>query len=61
MNIRWRPAAGEKPEILHTLNGPGLALPRTMAALLEEKQAKTRGVALPLGLPVPIADLSERR
>ena len=27
MNIRWRPEPGAKPEILHTLNGSGLALP----------------------------------
>ena len=26
MNIRWRPEPGAKPEILHTLNGSGLAL-----------------------------------
>ena len=33
MNIRWRPEPGAKPEILHTLNGSGLALARTVAAL----------------------------
>ena len=47
MNIRWRPAAGEKPEILHTLNGSGLALPRTVAALLETYQQPDGSVALP--------------
>jgi seryl-tRNA synthetase len=35
MAIRHRPEAGAKPELVHTLNGSGLALPRTMAALLE--------------------------
>jgi seryl-tRNA synthetase len=45
MNIRWRPAAGEKPEILHTLNGSGLALPRTVAALLENYQQPDGSVA----------------
>jgi seryl-tRNA synthetase len=35
MAIRYRPGAGAKPELVHTLNGSGLALPRTMAALME--------------------------
>jgi seryl-tRNA synthetase len=47
MNIRWRPEPGAKPEILHTLNGSGLALPRTVAALLEVYQQKDGSVALP--------------
>src|SRR6266478_9282402 len=34
-NIRCRPRPGEKPEFVHTLNASGLALPRTIAALLE--------------------------
>ena len=38
MNMRWRPEPGAKPEILHTLNGSALALPRTVAALLETFQ-----------------------
>ncbi len=38
MNIRWRPEAGAKPEVLHTLNGSGLALARTVAAILETYQ-----------------------
>ncbi|MDQ3493370.1 MAG: serine--tRNA ligase, partial [Chloroflexota bacterium] len=33
MNIRWRPQAAGKAEILHTLNGSGLALARTVAAI----------------------------
>ena len=32
MNIRWRPEPGARPEILHTLNGSGLALARVVAA-----------------------------
>ena len=31
-NIRYRPAAGEKPRFVHTLNGSGLAFPRTIVA-----------------------------
>ncbi|MBI2796422.1 MAG: serine--tRNA ligase [Gemmatimonadetes bacterium] len=34
-NIRYRPAPGEKPRFAHTLNGSGLAFPRTVACLLE--------------------------
>lgn len=46
-NLRFRPAPGEKPEFVHTLNGSGLALPRVVAALLETYQEEDLGVALP--------------
>ena len=35
INIRFRPAPGEKPRFVHTLNGSALAFPRTLACLLE--------------------------
>ncbi|MFN8624075.1 MAG: hypothetical protein U0869_25310 [Chloroflexota bacterium] len=38
MNIRWRPEPGGRPEILHTLNGSGLALARVVAAIMETGQ-----------------------
>ena len=47
MNIRWRPEAGAKAEILHTLNGSGLALARTVAALLEVYQRRDGSLVLP--------------
>jgi seryl-tRNA synthetase len=47
MNIRYRPSAGAKPEILHTLNGSGVALARTVAALLEVYQQPDGSLALP--------------
>ena len=47
MAIRHRPAAGAKPELLHTLNGSGLALPRTVAALIETHQQPDGTIALP--------------
>ena len=50
MNIRWRPAAGERPEILHTLNGSGLALARTVAAILEVYQRADAGMDMPAAL-----------
>ena len=47
MNIRYRPAGGGKPEIVHTLNGSGLALPRVVAALLEHNQTPEGKVVIP--------------
>jgi seryl-tRNA synthetase len=47
MNIRWRAEPGAKPEILHTLNGSGLALPRTVAAILEVYQEPDGSVRVP--------------
>jgi len=49
-NIRYRPAAGEKPRFVHTLNGSGLAFPRTIAALLEHYQQADGSVAVPEAL-----------
>ncbi len=50
MNIRFRPGGGGKPEILHTLNGSGLALPRVVAALLEHYQTPEGKVVMPKAL-----------
>jgi seryl-tRNA synthetase len=47
MNIRFRPAGGGKPEMVHTLNGSGLALPRVVAALLEHYQTPEGKVVVP--------------
>lgn len=49
-NIRFRPRAGEKPEFVHTLNASGVALPRTIAALLEVHQQADGTVTLPPAL-----------
>lgn len=49
-NIRYRPAPGEKPRFLHTLNGSALALPRIIAALLEHGQQPDGSVRLPAAL-----------
>jgi seryl-tRNA synthetase len=46
-NIRYRPAAGAKPELVHTLNGSGLALPRVMIAVLETYQQADGSVLVP--------------
>src|SRR5216117_2367911 len=49
-NIRCRPRPGEKPEFVHTLNSSGLALPRTIAALLETHQQPDGSVLIPPAL-----------
>lgn len=45
--IRFRPSPGEKPEFVHTLNGSGLALPRTIVALIENYQQPDGSVVVP--------------
>ena len=46
-NIRFRPAKGEKPRFVHTLNGSGLAFPRTIACILEHYQQSDGSVVVP--------------
>jgi seryl-tRNA synthetase len=46
-SIRYRPEQGEKPRLVHTLNGSGLALPRVMIAVLENYQQKDGSIAVP--------------
>ncbi|MCX7299334.1 MAG: serine--tRNA ligase [Rhodobacterales bacterium] len=47
MNARFKPAAGGKPEFVHTLNGSGLAVGRTLIAVLENGQEADGSVNLP--------------
>lgn len=49
-NIRFRPNGGGKPEFLHTLNGSGLPLGRTLVAILENGQQEDGSVKLPEAL-----------
>jgi seryl-tRNA synthetase len=49
-NIRYRPAKGEKPRFVHTLNGSGLAFPRTIACILEHHQQADGSVVVPEAL-----------
>ncbi len=49
-NIRYRPAPGEKPRLVHTLNGSGLAFPRTIIAILEHYQRPDGTVTVPEAL-----------
>ena len=48
--IRFRPAGGERPQFVYTLNGSGLALARTVIALLETYQEADGTVRLPEAL-----------
>ena len=45
--IRYRPEPGAKPELVHTLNGSGLALPRVVIAILENYQQADGSVVIP--------------
>ena len=47
MAIRHRPAPGARPELVHTLNGSGLALARVVAAILETYQEPDGSVRVP--------------
>jgi seryl-tRNA synthetase len=46
-NLRYRPAEGKGTQILHTLNGSALAVPRVWAAILENHRQEDGSVALP--------------
>jgi len=49
-NIRYRPEPGAKPQLVHTLNGSGLALPRVLIAVLENYQQADGTVLIPEAL-----------
>lgn len=46
-NLRYRPAPGEKPGFVHTLNGSGLAIARLLVVLLELGARDGEGIAIP--------------
>jgi seryl-tRNA synthetase len=49
-NIRYKPKGGKKTELLHTLNGSGLAVGRTVVAILENFQQADGTVVIPEAL-----------
>ena len=49
-NLRYRPGEGEKPRFVHTLNGSGLAVGRTLIAVLENYQQEDGSVVVPEAL-----------
>jgi seryl-tRNA synthetase len=46
-NIRYRPEPGARPEFVHTLNGSGLGVPRTMIAIMENYQQADGSIVVP--------------
>ncbi len=46
-NIRYRPEPNARPEFVHTLNGSGLGVPRTMIAILENYQQPDGSIVVP--------------
>jgi seryl-tRNA synthetase len=50
MNARFRRGEGEKPEFVHTLNGSGLAVGRTLIAVIENGQEADGSITLPAAL-----------
>jgi len=49
-NLKYRPADGGKPRFMHTLNGSGLAIGRTLCAILENFQQPDGSVKVPAAL-----------
>lgn len=47
MQARWRPSPGAKPELVHTLNGSGVAVGRALIAVVENGQDEDGSVRIP--------------
>jgi seryl-tRNA synthetase len=50
LGARYRPAEGEAPQVVHTLNGTACAVGRTIIALIENRQESDGGFTLPSSL-----------
>ncbi len=50
MGLRYRPADGGKPQFVHTLNGSGLAIGRTLIAVVENYQNEDGSITIPEAL-----------
>jgi seryl-tRNA synthetase len=61
-NIRFRPSAPKsKPQFVHTLNGSGLAVGRTLIAVLENYQQEDGSIKIPEALQPFMGGLKEIR
>jgi len=58
-NLRFRPARGEAVQFVHTLNGSGLALPRTVVAVMENYQNSDGTITVPDVLRVYMGGLEK--
>lgn len=59
--IRYRPQGGGKPQFVHTLNGSGLAVGRTLIAILENYQRKDGSIEIPQVLRPYMGGMTEIR
>ena len=57
-NIRFKPKEGGKPRFVHTLNGSGIAVGRTVAAILENYQTEDGAVEIPEALRPYVGNLT---
>lgn len=60
-NIRYRPKGGGKPAFVHTLNGSGLAIGRTLIAIMENYQREDGSIETPEALRPYMGGLKEIR
>lgn len=58
-NIRFKPSGGGKSQFVHTLNGSGLALPRTVIALMENNQTARGTIRIPEALRPYLSGVDE--
>ena len=61
MNTRYRPKGGGKPAYVHTLNGSGIAIGRTLIAVLENYQREDGSVEIPTALVPYMRGVTEIR
>ena len=61
MTTRYRPKGGGKPQFVHTLNGSGIAVGRTLIAVLENYQREDGSVAVPKALVPYMGGVEEIR
>ena len=59
INIKYKPTAKDKPQFAHTINGSGLAIGRTLAAILENYQTEKGTVLVPKILQAYLNNLKE--
>jgi seryl-tRNA synthetase len=59
MKARWRNPATGKPELVHTLNGSGLAVGRTLVAIMENYQQQNGAIRVPDALQPYAGGLAE--
>ncbi len=59
INIKYKPNVKDKPQFVHTINGSGLAIGRTLAAILENYQTEKGTVLVPVVLQSYLGGLKE--